>query len=583
MTAFSLETQNNLDLWLQGNLCDEVGKNQIRELIKTNPQEIEDSFYTSLMFGTAGLRGLMGLGPNRLNIYTIRQTTQGIANYVRSYYSASLPQKQLSVVVGYDSRVHSKEFALETAKVFAASGFETHLFQDISPTPLVSFACRYLKATIAVMITASHNPSAYNGYKVYWSYGGQVLFPHDEGMMKEVEKVRRSNNTITVVAEHDSNIHVLGSEIDQAYLKAIASGILWQECDKSLLHLIYSPLHGTGGRLMGRALQDVGIEHVSYVQPQMIPDGTFPTVAKPNPEELEALTMGIDQLKREQGDMFIASDPDADRLGVVVQHQGSTVILTGNQIVSIMCEWIMRRLHETQRLPERYGIIKSCVTTHLIDTIARRWGAHLHQVLPGFKYIAQEIENWEHADKPITFLFGAEESYGSLYGLHARDKDAISAGAVLSEIAWHMKTMRKTLVDALNELYELYGYYFEDLLSLNFAESKEGREKMEHALQQLRTAPPAIFHTTKVVARQDLQSGTFQGDPQFCLTSTFPKADVLFFTLADRTQIVIRPSGTEPKIKIYLFSYSPQYDAEAKRQVEVNSAALKAWILKTYS
>ncbi len=579
---FSSETKNNLRLWLEGSFCTESEKNQIQNLIKTNPEEIENSFYSSLSFGTGGLRGLMGLGPNRMNIYTIRETTQGISNYILSYYK-SLPEKKLSVVIGYDSRHHSKEFALETARVFAGNGFQAHLFKEISPTPLVSFACRYLKASCAVMITASHNPPAYNGYKVYWSYGGQVLPPHDEAMMREVEKVRTTRSPIQLSSEQDSAISLLDEEIDQAYLAAILEGVLWKDKNTTELKPVYSPLHGTGSRLMKQALSDAGIQNMMSVSAQMIPDGSFSTVVQPNPEDPKALKMGIEQLLREAGDIFIASDPDADRLGVVVQHKGAPVILTGNQIASIMCEWIFRALHEQKRLPKEYGIVKSCVTTPLLDAIAQKWGSHIEQVLPGFKYIAQTIEKWLTLKNPKTFIFGAEESYGTLYGLHVRDKDAISSGVVICEIAWYMKCIGKTLVDALEEIYSIYGYYLEDLLNLVYEETKEGREKREAVLQELRKTPPTQIDEIDIVAIQDLEDNSFHGDQRFCLRSTFPKTDLLVFTLADSTQIIVRPSGTEPKIKIYFFLRAEKYDRESCTKLQNQAQRFKEWFLKSYT
>ncbi len=581
--SFSPEAQKNIDRWLNGSFCDEMTKNTIRDSIETSPEEIENSFYTNLEFGTGGLRGLMGIGPNRMNIYTIRETTQGIANYLLRYYKENMPVNGLSAVIGYDSRCNSREFALESARVFAACGIRPLLFQDISPTPLVSYACRYFKASIAVMVTASHNPPEYNGYKVYWSYGGQVLPPHDQGMMDEVSKVRATGNIVSVSSIQDSKISVIGSEIDDAYLDAIGEESPWSSpLYESTLRPIYSCLHGTGGRLMGRALERAGISDISYVTQQMVPDGSFPTVKQPNPEDPKALKMGIDLLVQNKHDIFIASDPDADRLGAVVLHHGSPVILTGNQIAALMCEWIIRQLYATKKLPERFGIIKSCVTTPLIDAIARKWNAVMSEVLPGFKYIAEKIEEWlqPKEEAPITFLFGAEESYGTLYGLHARDKDAISSGALLCEIASQLKTEGKTLIDALDELYETYGYFFEDLLNIVYEESKEGRFKMKAALDQLRSHPPKTMNGLSVIAWQDLKTGLSEGDPAYHSTSRFPSSNVLIFTLQDATKIIIRPSGTEPKVKVYLFFQSELCNDITRAEVKEKSEKLKVWLLE---
>ncbi len=579
-SQFSLTTAQNLDLWLKGSLCDELTKREIREMIQSSPEQIENGFYANLEFGTGGLRGVMGLGPNRVNSYTIQQTSRGIGEYVQGLF----PEKKNSVVIGYDSRINSKKFAMTASRVFGACGLHVYLFKEIAPTPLVSFACRQLNATIAIMITASHNPSEYNGYKVYWSYGGQVLPPHDIGMMESVERVRKESNAIPMLEmDSISSIELLGQEIDQAYFLQLQKEILWKNRPKSELHIVYSPLHGTGGRLIETALHQAGFEQLSLVLPQMIPDGSFSTVQQPNPESPEALHMGIDLMLEKKADICIASDPDADRLGVVVMHNGAPVFLNGNQIAALMCEWVAKKRREEGESSKRYGIIKSCVTTPLLEAIAGRWDLTISNVLPGFKYIAEQIESWRNSSCPIEFIFGGEESYGTLAGLHARDKDAISAAVLICEISWYMKQTQQTLIDALEELYRVYGFFYEDLLNIEFLESKEGRLKMASRLFELRVTPPTVMNGMKVVSTQDLLEKKESGDTRFHLQGAFPSSNVLIFTLEDSTRVIIRPSGTEPKVKMYLFHRSEKWDSSSQAALKKKSLKLKNWLQESYS
>jgi phosphoglucomutase/phosphomannomutase len=407
------------------------------------------------------------------------------------------------------------------------------------------------------MVTASHNPPEYNGYKVYWSDGGQVLPPHDIGITKEVDEVRRGG-LIPVSPEQDPYIHIIGKEIDEAYLEAIHSLELWPETDKSSLSVIYSSLHGTGGTVVPQALHQVGVTNLSFVKQQMIPDGTFPTTRYPNPEVEEALRLGIDAMVSAKLDLFLATDPDADRLGVVVNHKGSPQILTGNQISSIAAEWIFRQLTARGIVPHNPAVVKTIVTTPLVRKITERWGGTCFDVLTGFKYIAQKMNEWEKSPEEQTFIFGCEESYGYLYGTHARDKDAVISSCVISEIAWHLKTEGKTLVDALHELWEKYGYWDESLLTCPFGETKAGRDRMASVMKGLRKSPPQGFNGTPTIAYEDLLTRQFLGDASHRIGGELPPADVLLFTLKDESKIIVRPSGTEPKIKIYfLLTASP--------------------------
>ncbi len=543
--AISEEARKNVQAWLEGPY-DPDTKRAIIEMGATNPDALENAFYSYLSFGTGGMRGLMGVGPNRMNIYTVRQTTKGLANYLKLQPGA----KMLRVAIGFDSRKNSQLFALEAARVLAASSIEAFLCKDLRPTPMVSFACRALGCHAAIMITASHNPAEYNGYKVYWSDGGQVLPPHDTGIIKEVEEVRRGG-LIPVSPEQDPYIHIIGKEMDEEYLQALRSRILWPDADKSSLKVLYSCLHGTGGTVVPQALRQAGITNLSFVKDQMAPDGAFPTTRYPNPEVEEALRLGIEMMMAEGLDLFLATDPDADRLGVVVNHRGTAHILTGNQIASIATEWIFRQQTARGLMPSRPVVVKTIVTTPLVRKIAESWGATCYDVLTGFKYIAQKMNECERTPEMGQFVFGCEESYGYLYGTHARDKDAVISASLLAEIAWHLKTEGKTLVDALHDLWEKYGYFDESQVTCAFGETKAGRDRMAAVMAALRSNPPQVFNGTPTVAFEDLLANTFQGDPVYRVGATLPQADVLLFTLSDLSKVIIRPSGTEPKIKVY--------------------------------
>jgi phosphoglucomutase/phosphomannomutase len=354
---------------------------------------------------------------------------------------------------------------------------------------------------------------------------------------------------IPVSPQQDPYIHIIGKEIDEAYLEAIRGLELWPNTDKSLVRVLYSSLHGTGGTIVPQALHQVGITNLSFVKPQMIPDGSFPTTRYTNPEIEAALRLGIDQMMSEGDDIFLATDPDADRLGVVVNHKGASQILTGNQISSIATEWIFRQLSAREILPQHPAVVKTIVTTPLVQKITERWGGKCYDVLTGFKYIAQKMNEWETA--PEHFIFGCEESYGYLYGTHARDKDAVISSCVIAEIAWHLKTEGKTLVDALHDLWGKYGYFDESLLTCPFGETKAGRDRMAAVMNELRTKPPQAFNGTPIIAFEDLLTHRFVGDVSHRIGGDLPNADVLIFTLKDESRIIVRPSGTEPKVKVY--------------------------------
>lgn len=524
--------------WLQGNY-DEETKREIRELILNNPKEAIDAFYTNLQFGTGGMRGLMGPGSNRMNIYTIQKATQGVANYLKKTLGEG---EDLSVFIGYDSRKNSRQFAEEAAKVLAGNGIRALITSDIRPTPLVSFGCRYKKCAAALMITASHNPKDYNGYKVYWSDGGQVLPPHDKGIVQEANSIEDRSAIHLADSIDDPLIETVEDDVDDAYLNGLKNLSLYPHLVKesqASLKITYTSLHGTGITLAPRALRMMGFFHLNFVDAQVIPDGNFPTAPYPNPEEEAALSLGIQKMLESESDLLIANDPDADRMGVVINDHGKPVILTGNQIACILLNHILEGYALNHSLPENPAAVKSVVTTELFRAIAESHQVELFEVLPGFKYIAEKIRNWEK-DHTHSYVFGAEESYGYLFGTEARDKDAIGASAWIAEAALKAKQEGKTLLQVLDALFEKYGIYLEKLSSAEFPESKEGKEAMQKAMQNLRTAPLQEIHGDRVVRFDDYLKST-----------TLPPSDFLVYHFEDGSKLMVRPSGTEPKIKVY--------------------------------
>lgn len=550
------ETENNINAWLNGSY-DKATLAEIERLQKENPQELIDAFYTKLDFGTGGLRGLMGVGTNRMNLYTVRAATQGLANYIQKMPKTGVKH---AVLVGFDSRNHSLEFAKESANVLSANGIEVFLYDKISPVALISFGLLYKKCIAAVMITASHNPKEYNGYKVWWSNGAQVLPPHDKGIIEEVSKI--SDPKMVKTTPDDSLIHEVGEEIAVAYLKTIRDLQLHPGDNRSKgndLHIVYTSLHGAGITMVPRVLSDWGFTNVTLVDEQCKPDGNFPTVLYPNPEEHEALKLGIAKLQEVKGDLLLATDPDADRLAVVVMHHGKPVILNGNECACIALDHICRALEEARGMPPKPMFVKSIVTSELFRAIAEHHLGICVDVLTGFKYIGEKIAQWQedHLGDVTShhFIFGAEESYGALYGTHARDKDAIIFAAIICEAACQMKSKGKTLIDSLHKIYHKYGVYREKLLSLEF-EGKEGVEKIKKMMEKLRSNPPGMIGNVAVENFDDFLTHTshhlLSGAKE---TLVLPKSNVLRFSLADHTKIVIRPSGTEPKIKIYVSVY----------------------------
>lgn len=526
------EIKARIQEW-QSEPYDAKTRKEVLKLLKGDKAAVIDAFYTTIAFGTGGMRGLMGVGTNRLNTYTIRFATQGLANYIHSQKVAT-PK----VFIGYDSRHHSREFALETARVLAGNGIEVFITKKLRPTPLVSFGCRRHGCTAAVMITASHNPPEYNGYKVYWSDGAQVVPPHDTGIMEEVKKVSHPRDVKLALVD-DPLIHVVGSEDDEAYFEALMPLQNHPETNQKeghTLKIIYSPLHGCGSTTLPEALRRWGFTSISRVKEQWEPNGNFPAAPKPNPEQREAMMLGVEQMMKEEGDLFMASDPDADRLGVVIRHQGAVIALNGNHIASLCLYYLCN----TKSLPENSAAVTTIVTTELFRLIAESYNVTPFEVLTGFKYIGEKIHEWEKSHAH-TFLFGAEESLGFLYGTHSRDKDATSAACLIAEMALQLKKEGKTLVDLLEDLFKKYGSFMERQLAIPFGEGKEGMEKMQQGMEALRKSPPKEIDGDKIIEVIDyLKDDT-----------GLPKSNVLLFRVEDKSKFVIRPSGTEPKIKIY--------------------------------
>lgn len=542
-------TRENLLLWL-GEGYDAESQRAVREMIDGDRKALIDAFYCKLSFGTGGMRGLMGPGTNRMNLYTVGAATQGFANYLLNHSSSAAGH---SVVIGYDCRHMSREFAEESAKVLVANGIQVYLFKELRPVPVVSFACRYLHASGGIVITASHNPPAYNGYKVYWSYGGQVVAPHDAGIAQEAAQIAHPSQV-----KHGSLdsplVQWIGEEVDRAYLEATHSLQVepgQNRTEGSKLKVVYSSLHGAGITIVPRALNDWGFTNFSIVQEQAEPNGDFPTVVVPNPEESEALSLGIQQMEREGADLLIATDPDTDRIGIAVRHRDKTVLVNGNEFISICLDYLCERLDYGGGIPERGAFIKTIVTTELFQKIAESYRRPCFDVLTGFKYIGQMIEEWETSAGGYLYLFGGEESYGSLLGRHARDKDAVVAAQLICEVALHEKLHKRTLIDRLFAIYRKYGIYRERLESISLT-GKEGQEKIERMLQHLRDQPPRAIGEVAVVTVDDyLTSERLEVSSGHRSSLALPRSNVLLYWLEDGSKLVIRPSGTEPKVKFY--------------------------------
>ncbi len=537
--------------WLTSPAFDEKTKEELRS-IADDEKEIKERFYTELEFGTAGLRGIIGAGTNRMNQYVVRRATQGLANYI-----LKVGGQDKGVAIGYDSRHMSPEFADDAALCLAANGIKTYVFESLRPTPEISFALRYFHCIAAINITASHNPAEYNGYKVYWEDGAQITPPHDTGIMDEVNKVPDYTSTKTM-AKADAvaaGLYVpIGAEVDDAFIAAVKSQVLHPEAIKEQaknLKIVYTPLHGTGNIPARRVLAELGFENVYVVKEQELPDGAFPTVGYPNPEADAAFELGMKLAKEVDADLVLATDPDADRLGVRVKDKnGEYHVLTGNMSGSLLADYEIGQLKATKGLPEDGKLIKTIVTTNLADGVAKYYGVDLIECLTGFKYIGQQILKFETEGKG-TYLFGFEESYGCLIGTHARDKDAIVAVMALCEAAAFYKTQGKTLWDVMLDMYERYGYYKDDIQSVSL-KGIEGLAKIQEIMTTMRDNTPESFGGYKVLSARDYKKDTITDIATGEVKPTgLPGSNVLYYDLEDGAWLCVRPSGTEPKIKFY--------------------------------
>ena len=538
--------------WLSNPYFDDATKEELKNIAEDD-NEIKERFYMDLEFGTAGLRGIIGAGTNRMNIYVVRRATQGLANYI-----AKVDKKSQGVAIAYDSRHMSPEFAEEAALCLAANGIKAYIFESLRPTPELSFAVRHLGCAAGINVTASHNPPEYNGYKVYWEDGAQITPPHDSGIMGEVKSISDWNTVKTMdkaEAEKAGLFQVIGKEVDDAYMAELKKQVLHMdaiEAEGKNLKIVYTPLHGTGNIPARRILKELGFENVYVVKEQELPDGDFPTVSYPNPEAAEAFELGLKLAKEVDADLVLATDPDADRLGVRVKDKnGEYHDLTGNMSGCLLANYeISQKKAINGSLPEDGALIKTIVTTNLADAIAKGYGVKLIEVLTGFKFIGQQILGFEQSGKG-SYLFGFEESYGCLIGTYARDKDAIVATMALCEAAAYYKTQGKTLWDAMIEMYEQFGYYKDAIQSVTM-KGIEGLQKIQEIMNSLRQNPPAEFAGHKVTVVRDYKADTITDVATGAVKPTgLPNSNVLYYELTDDAWVCVRPSGTEPKVKFY--------------------------------
>ncbi|MCI9153952.1 phospho-sugar mutase [Lachnospiraceae bacterium] len=563
-----MEYKERYQEWLSNPYFDADTKAEL-EGIKEDDNEIKERFYMDLEFGTAGLRGIIGAGTNRMNIYTVRKATQGLANYIIKNGSADK-----GVAIAYDSRRMSPEFADEAALCLAANGIKAYVFESLRPTPELSFAVRKLSCIAGINITASHNPPEYNGYKVYWADGAQITPPHDKGIMDEVKAVEdyTTMKTMSLDAAKEKGLYEsIGADIDDAYIAELKKQVKHQDAIDAAakdLKIVYTPLHGTGNIPARRILKELGFENVYVVKEQELPDGEFPTVSYPNPEAAEAFELGLKLAKEIDADIVLATDPDADRLGVRVKDKnGEYHTLTGNMSGCLLADYEIGEKKEIDGgLPADGKFIKTIVTTNMADAIAKYYGVDLIECLTGFKFIGQQILGFETSGKG-EYLFGFEESYGCLIGTHARDKDAIVATMALCEAAAFYKTLDMTLWDAMIAMYDRYGYYKDDIQSITL-KGIEGLAKIQEILETLRKNPPAEIAGYKVLKARDYKADTIRDMETGEVTGTgLPSSNVLYYDLTDDAWVCVRPSGTEPKVKFYYgVKGTSMEDADAKSE-----------------
>ena len=544
---------DNYNEWLASEFIDEATKEELRQ-IANDEKEIEDRFYRDLEFGTGGLRGVIGAGSNRLNVYTVRKATQGLANFIIREGA-----QDKGVAIAFDSRRMSPEFSKEAALCLNANGIQTYRFDTLRPTPELSFALRELGCVAGIVITASHNPPEYNGYKVYWQDGAQITAPKDKQIITEVNNVTDLSQVKTMdeaAAVEAGLYHTIGEEIDDKYIEALKKQIIHPEdIEKATedIKIVYTPLHGTGNLPVRRVLKELGFKKVYVVPEQELPDGNFPTVSYPNPEDPKAFEMALALAKEVDADIVLATDPDADRLGVYAKDTstGEYVSFTGNMSGMVIAHYILSQRKENGTLPVNGALVKTIVTTNMADVLADDYNVKLIEVLTGFKYIGEQIKFFEEQNT-YEYVFGLEESYGCLVGTHARDKDAVVAVMALCEVAAFCKLNNKTLWDQMIEIYEAYGYFKEDLKSITL-KGIDGVEKIQAMMNDLRENPVESFGDFKVLSVRDYKKNTILNMADGSVTETgLPNSNVIYYDLADNGWCCARPSGTEPKIKFYM-------------------------------
>lgn len=540
--------------WLSADYDAETRK-KVQELMDTNPVELTDAFYRDLEFGTGGLRGIMGVGTNRMNKYTVGMATQGLANYLKKMFAG---KDSISMAIAYDSRNNNTFFAGITADVMSANGIRVYLFDALRPTPELSFAIRHLKCQAGVVITASHNPPEYNGYKAYWEDGGQLISPHDKNVIDEVNKIKNINDVH--FKRDESLVEMIGADIDREYMRNIKGLSLSPEliARHNNLKIVYTPIHGTGVKLVPETLRAFGFTNIYNVPEQDISDGNFPTVKSPNPEEPAALSMAIEKAKAVGANIVMATDPDADRVGIAVQkNDGDFVLLNGNQTATLLLFYLLQQWEATGKITGREYIVKTIVTSEILKEMATKYGVESFDTLTGFKYIAEQIRMLEGKKQ---FIGGGEESYGYLVGDFVRDKDAVISCCMIAETAAWAADQGKSLYDILPDIYRQFGFYKENLISV-VRKGKAGAEEIQKMMDDYRSNPPGAINNSKVVMIKDFQQQK-EKDLVGGKTSEIdlPKSNVLQFILDDGTKISVRPSGTEPKIKFYFSVNEPLTD-----------------------
>jgi phosphoglucomutase len=567
MTTIDPSILAKAESWLHSNI-DEKSKAEIRSLLEAaDKTELIDSFYRDLEFGTGGLRGIMGVGSNRMNVYTVAMATQGLANYLLKCF----PKEEIKVAITHDCRINNTLFADTTANIFTANGIKVKYFRELRPTPMLSFAIRHFGCKSGVMVTASHNPKEYNGYKAYWDDGGQVVAPHDKNIIDEVQKITSFDDVNW--NKNDALIEYIEEDFDKIYLdlvkKLSLSGDSIQK--QKNMPIVFSPIHGASGKMVPAALRAFGFENVHVVKEQEKPDGTFPTVIYPNPEEAEALTMAIELGKKTGAELVLACDPDGDRYAACVPDgKGGYELLNGNQTGSLLTYYLLSKWKEKGKLDGKQFMVNTIVTTELIDEICKGFGVTCYSVLTGFKNIAEVIRNLEGKDQ---FIGGGEESYGYLVGDFVRDKDGVSACAMVSEIVAYYKTQGKTVQDVLAEIYMQFGFYKESLISVT-KKGKDGAEQIQALMAGFRTNRPTEMNGIKVVKVVDVkESKVYDVKNGTESPLKMDKSNVIQFYLEDGSKISARPSGTEPKIKYYFSVNQPLPDKSSYKKVEADLEA----------